>query len=75
MTKRELIDEIMNINHSAKPEFLAHFKETHLVEYLEHLNSACAARISGPARPVTEEDACFSEARPTFASPGSVQFA
>ena len=44
MEKRKLIDEIMRINHSARPEFLAHFKESHLAEYLEHLYE-----ISGPA--------------------------
>ena len=38
MNKRELIDEIMKINHSARPEFLAHFKESHLIEYLDHLH-------------------------------------
>ena len=37
MSKRELIDCILEINKSAKPEFLAVFGENELNEYLEHL--------------------------------------
>jgi len=37
MSKRELIDCILEINKSAKPEFLAAFAEDELNEYLEHL--------------------------------------
>ncbi len=37
MSKRELIDCICEINKSAKPEFLAHFSEEELKDYLEHL--------------------------------------
>jgi hypothetical protein len=38
MSKRELIDEILRLNPTAKPDFLAHFKEKDLQEYLVHLN-------------------------------------
>ena len=36
MSKRELIDCILEINRSAKPEFLATFPEEDLSAYLEH---------------------------------------
>jgi hypothetical protein len=37
MSKRELIDCIIEINKSARPEFLAGFSEQELNNYLEHL--------------------------------------
>ena len=37
MTKREVIDRIIEINPSAKPEFLAQFSIEELDLYLEHL--------------------------------------
>ncbi len=37
MTKRETIDYILEINRSAKPEFLAQFSSEDLDMYLEHL--------------------------------------
>lgn len=37
MSKRELIDYILEINRSAKPCFLASFSEEELQAYLEHL--------------------------------------
>ncbi len=37
MSKRELIDCILEINRSAKPCFLASFSEDELQAYLEHL--------------------------------------
>lgn len=37
MSKRELIDEICEINKGAKPGFLANFSEEELGNYLEHL--------------------------------------
>ena len=37
MSKRETIDFIMEINKSAKPEFLAQFPQDELDVYLEHL--------------------------------------
>lgn len=37
MTKREIIDRIIEINTSAKPEFLAGFSQESLTEYLTHL--------------------------------------
>jgi len=42
MNKRELIDRIMKINHTARPEFLAKFKEEHLTAYLHHLTDVVA---------------------------------
>jgi hypothetical protein len=37
MTKRQLIDEIMEINQGAEPAFLAQFEDMELTEYLDHL--------------------------------------
>ncbi len=37
MDKRELIDNICEINQSAKSEFLANFSDEDLSDYLEHL--------------------------------------
>jgi|GEM_PF-4924804 len=37
MSKRELIDAILQVNRSAAPEFLARFKETDLQAYLERV--------------------------------------
>ncbi len=37
MTKRELIDQIMSLNKSAEPDFLAEFDERELREYLRQL--------------------------------------
>ena len=37
MSKREIIDRIMEINPSARPEFLADFSQESLATYLEHL--------------------------------------
>ncbi len=42
MTKREIIDRIMAINTSAKPEFLAVFPHKPLQEYLDHLTEVLA---------------------------------
>jgi hypothetical protein len=38
MTKRQLVDEIIQRNATASPTFLAGFSEKDLAEYLEHLN-------------------------------------
>jgi len=44
MTKRQLIDAIMRINVSARPEFLAVFSEQELLEYLQHLHAVMDRR-------------------------------
>ena len=44
MTKREIIDRIMEINTSARPEFLAGFSAQCLDEYLSHLTEVLAER-------------------------------
>ena len=46
MSKREIIDFIMEINKSAKPEFLAQFPVDELDLYLEHLMELDLAEIS-----------------------------
>ncbi len=45
MTKRQLIDEILEINHGAEPAFLAQFEDMELTEYLEHLVTTKEPRL------------------------------
>ena len=40
MSKREIIDDILEINKTARPEFLAMFSMEQLATYLEHLMEA-----------------------------------
>ncbi len=40
MDKKDLIECIREINHSATPEFLARFSEAQLRAYLDHLMEA-----------------------------------
>ena len=47
MTKRQLVDEIVSINQSAKPGFLAKFDDVELDEYLQHLLLAQSPRLTG----------------------------
>ncbi len=47
MTKRQMIDEILAINTTAEPAFLARFGDTDLDEYLEHLRLIQMPRLSG----------------------------
>jgi len=46
MTKRQLIDEIVSINHSAQPSFLAAFNDQELNEYLDHLKVLRTPRLA-----------------------------
>ena len=47
MTKRQLIDRIVSINHSAAPSFLARFDEGDLDAYLRHLQEPQTPRLAG----------------------------
>ncbi len=47
MTKRQLIDEIVSLNSTAQPAFLARFEDLDLNEYLQHLRNARTPRLSG----------------------------
>jgi len=47
MTKRQLIDEIVTINHSAHPGFLARFDDGELNAYLQHLKTTQDPRLTG----------------------------
>ncbi len=49
MTKREMIDEILSINLSAEPQFLARFADGQLFEYLTHLRVLSTPRLIGNA--------------------------
>ena len=48
MTKRQLIDEIININRSARADFLAKFGDSDLDEYLRHLLAVKRPRRQAP---------------------------
>jgi hypothetical protein len=50
MTKRQLIDEIVAMNQTAEPSFLARFDDAELSEYLTHLNRSRMPRLTGDAR-------------------------
>ena len=51
MTKRQLIDEIRSLNHTAGASFLAKFADGELCEYLEHLQAARRSAMEGsPSR-------------------------
>lgn len=56
MSKREIIDRIMEINISAKPEFLAEFPQQSLADYLAHLTEVLTEQHESsflePAEPV-----------------------
>ena len=49
MTKREMIDDILSINISAEPRFLARFADDQLFEYLTHLRVLAKPRLTGRA--------------------------
>ena len=50
MTKRELIDGILQFNRTADPEFLSQFDNVELAEYLDHLERAeQLAIVRGPS--------------------------
>jgi hypothetical protein len=49
MTKREMIDEILSINLSAEPQFLARFDDDELSAYLTHLRVLSTPRLTGNA--------------------------
>ena len=45
MSKRQLIDEIRELNTTVQPPFLAQFDEPALRQYLEHLQGAQQKRM------------------------------
>jgi hypothetical protein len=45
MCKRQLIDQIRELNTTAQPQFLSRFEEAALKEYLEHLRAAQLRRV------------------------------
>ena len=47
MTKRQLIDQIVTVNQTAEPGFLADFKDEDLQEYLDHLRVVDQPRLTG----------------------------
>ena len=49
MTKRQLIDQIVTMNRSAEPAFLARFSDDQLDAYLQHLRVARTPRPRGDA--------------------------
>ena len=72
MTKRELIDEIMVLNHSAAPSFLAEFDDGDLSEYLANL---IAVRGSRPLADSRRGESRFNEhPRPAASADGADSF-
>ena len=49
MTKRQLIDQILSLNQTAEPAFLAQFQDRDLDEYLAHLTVAKMPRGASPS--------------------------
>jgi len=47
MTKRQLIDQIVTVNHTAEPGFLALFNDQDLQDYLDHLRVVDQPRLTG----------------------------
>jgi len=47
MNKRQLIDEIVSLNNTARPAFLATFEEDQLNDYLRQLNRIRQPRLTG----------------------------
>jgi hypothetical protein len=45
MSKRQLIDDIRQLNPTAQPQFLAQFDEEELQQYLDHVKSALGGSI------------------------------
>ena len=57
MSKRELIDRIMELNRSARIEFLQYFSENELADYLRQLESVTNGRPLGtPMTAVTSNN-------------------
>lgn len=65
MTKRQMIDEIISMNQTAKPGFLARFDDIDLDEYLRHLREKRVSRLSGDA---SRYQRYFTTAQPAAAS-------
>ena len=65
MTKREIIDGILQFNRSAAPEFLSKFKSVELAEYLDHLESA--RRTAAARGPSPWEGLYVSDMAPQYA--------
>ena len=47
MTKRQVIDNILEVNTSADPGFLSQFEPADLTDYLRKLNTLAAPRLTG----------------------------
>ena len=56
MTKRDIIDRIVELNRSARPEFLSRFTEADLLAYLRQLEAVATPRKDQP-QPARREPA------------------
>ena len=63
MTKRQLIDQIITINRSARAAFLAKFEDSDLDEYLRHLLAARQPRRQAPPDQPKDAAAASSPAK------------
>ena len=57
MSKRELIDAILQYNRTAAPEFLAKFQEKELAAYLSRVEAITPSRIRTAIRQSVESQA------------------
>lgn len=80
MTKRQLIDEIVAMNQTAKPAFLARFPDSDLNDYLRHLRVAGSPRLSGDSsryekyfRNAAPAQPAVAEASPTSAAVATLE--
>lgn len=60
MSKRELIDRIMQLNRSARLEFLQCFSENELADYLRQLEAVCTDAKVPSAVTSNNRVACLS---------------
>lgn len=63
MTKRQLIDEILEINRSARPAFLAQFNDEQLNAYLAHLHAAHRPAAASACRLERDAGIALADAR------------
>ena len=67
MTKRQIIDEIIVMNQTAEPAFLAKFDDAELNDYLRHLRLARRPRLTGNTAPYEKYFADAPKASPVMA--------
>jgi hypothetical protein len=75
MTKRQMIDKIMELNPTAEPEFLAQFDDPDLREYLGKLQKAMGAATRSAPKPAPKGDPADRDERPVASGKMPIRFA